>query len=104
MEHAKDVVVIEAPFEWDDLGGWQSLARRLGTDDQGNTIVGKHIGLDTTGTIVRTSDDHLVVTLGLADCIVVHTPDATLVANKHDEESIRKVVKELQERGWNEHL
>ncbi|WP_442484320.1 mannose-1-phosphate guanylyltransferase [Aeoliella sp. SH292] len=104
MEHAEDVVVIEAPFEWDDLGGWQSLARRLGTDDDDNTIVGRHIGLNTTGTIVRTSDDHLVVTLGLEDCIVVHTPDATLVASKHDEESIRKIVKELESRGWTEHL
>ena len=27
MEHATNVAVIEAPFEWDDLGGWQSLAR-----------------------------------------------------------------------------
>ncbi|HEX3600046.1 MAG TPA: mannose-1-phosphate guanylyltransferase, partial [Lacipirellulaceae bacterium] len=27
MEHATDVAVIEAPFDWDDLGGWQSLAR-----------------------------------------------------------------------------
>ena len=26
MEHATDVAVIEAPFEWDDLGGWQSLS------------------------------------------------------------------------------
>ncbi len=104
MEHAQDVVVIESQFEWDDLGGWQSLARRLGADDHGNTLVGKHLGLNTSGTIVRTSEDHLVVTLGIEDCIVVHTPDATLVANKHDEESIRKVVKELERRGWNEHL
>lgn len=104
MEHAENVVVIEAPFEWDDLGGWQSLSRRLGTDDQGNTVVGKHIGLNTTGTIVRSTGDHLIVTLGLEDCIVVHTPDATLVANKHDEESIRKVVKELESRDWQDHL
>ncbi|QDU54714.1 mannose-1-phosphate guanylyltransferase [Aeoliella mucimassa] len=104
MEHATDVVVIEAPFEWDDLGGWQSLSRRLGTDDDGNTIVGKHLGLDTTGTIVRSSDDHLIVTLGLEDCIVVHTPDATLVANKHHEESIRKIVKELESKAMDEHL
>lgn len=104
MEHAEQIVVIEAPFEWDDLGGWQSLSRRLGTDDEGNTIVGRHLGLGTSGTIVRSSDDHLVVTLGLEDCIVVHTPDATLVANKHDEESIRKIVKELESLGWHEHL
>lgn len=104
MEHAKNVAVIEAPFEWDDLGGWQSLPRRLGTDEYGNTIVGKHLGLTTTGTIVRSSDNHLVVTLGLEDMIVVHTDNATLVASKHDEEKIRQVVKELEGREWEEFL
>lgn len=104
MEHATDVAVIEAPFEWDDLGGWQSLTRRLGEDENGNTVIGKHIGLNTSGTIVRTDDEHLVVTLGLKDCLVVHTPNATLVANKHDEESIRKVVKELEGLGWKDYL
>jgi mannose-1-phosphate guanylyltransferase len=104
MEHASDVVVIEAPFTWDDLGGWQALARLAGTDANGNTIVGKHLGLNTAGTIVRTTDDHLVVTLGLKDTIVVHTPHATLVASKHDEEKIRQIVKELETRGWMEYL
>lgn len=104
MEHATDVVVIEAPFEWDDVGSWQSLARLSGTDADGNTALGKHLGVNTKGTIVRSGDDHLIVTLGLTDCIVVHTPDTTLVANKHDEESIRQVVKQLQERGWEEYL
>jgi mannose-1-phosphate guanylyltransferase len=104
MEHAADVAVIEAPFEWDDLGGWQSLARLAGSDALGNTIIGRHLGLHTKGTIVRTDDEHLVVTLGLEDCIVVHTPNATLVANKHDEEKIRQIVKELETRGWTEYL
>jgi len=27
-----------------------------------------------------------------------------LVANRHDEESIRKIVKMLEERGWTEYL
>ena len=104
MEQATDVAVIEAPFEWDDLGGWQSLARLLGRDENGNTIVGKHLGMETTGTVVRTDDNHLVVTLGLKDMIVVHTPHSTLVANKHDEEKIRQIVKDLESRGWTEYL
>jgi mannose-1-phosphate guanylyltransferase len=104
MEHATDVAVIEALFEWDDLGGWQSLARLAGTDENGNTILGKHLGVNTTGTIVRTDNEHLVVTLGLTDCIVVHTPNATLVASKHDGEQIRRVVKELEVQGWTEYL
>jgi mannose-1-phosphate guanylyltransferase len=104
MEHAADVAVIEAPFEWDDLGGWQSLARLEGTDVLGNTIVGRHLGLHTKGTIVRSDEEHLIVTLGVEDMIVVHTPNATLVASKHDEEKIRQIVKELETRGWVEYL
>jgi len=104
MEHATDVAVIEAPFDWDDLGGWQSLARLVGQDEGANAIVGKHLGLNTSGAIVRTNEDHLVVTLGLKDVIVVHTRNATLVADKHSEEQIRNVVKKLEELGWSEYL
>jgi len=104
LEHWPDVVVIEAPFQWDDVGGWQSLTRLRGTDKNGNTIVGKHVGLNTSDSIIHNEGEHLVVTLGLKDCLIVHTPDATLVANKHDEESLRKVVKLLEEQGWREYL
>ncbi len=104
MEKASNVAVIEAPFDWDDVGSWQAIARLRGADEEGNTIHGRHLGLDTSGTIVRTSDDHLIVTLGLTDCIIVHTHDATLVANRRDEESVRKIVKLLEERGWTEYL
>jgi mannose-1-phosphate guanylyltransferase len=104
MEHATDVAVIEAPFDWDDVGGWQSLTRLHGTDANGNTIIGQHLGLNTTGSIIRSEENHLIVTLGLRDCLIVHTPDATLVANKHDEEAIRQVVKQMEERGWSQYL
>ncbi len=104
MEKAQGVAVIEAPFNWDDVGSWQAMARLRGADAEGNTIDGKHLGLNTTGTIVRANGEHLIVTVGLRDCIVVHTPDATLVANRGDEESIRRIVKLLEERGWREYL
>lgn len=104
MEHHKNVAVVEAPFAWDDLGNWPSLARTRGADEQGNTIVGKHIGVNTTGCIIRSEGNHLITTLGLSDVIVVHTPEATLVANKKDEESVRQLVKILEERGWKEYL
>ena len=80
------------------------VSRLAGTDENGNTIIGRHAGVGTSGSIVRTNDEHLVVTLGLKDVIVVHTPKATLVANKHDEEQIRKIVKQLEELGWTDYL
>ena len=104
LEHAADVVVIEAPFTWDDLGGWSAVARQRGVDAEGNTIVGRHLGIDSVRTIVHAAGDHLVVTMGLEDMLVVHTPDATLVADRTREETVRKVVAELEQRGWQEYL
>lgn len=104
LEKATDVVVIEAPFSWDDLGGWSAVARQRGVDEDGNTVVGRHLGIDSTGTIVHSDGDHLVVTMGLEDMLVVHTPDATLVAARTHEEAVRKVVAEIEKRGWVEYL
>ena len=99
MEHARDVAVVEAPFDWDDVGSWQSLARLAGADKNGNTVAGRHVGIATRDCIIRSDGNHLVATLGLEDVIVVHTPDATLVARKQDEERIRELVKELESQG-----
>ncbi len=99
------VLVIERPVR---VGRRRQLAghrpAQSGRRTQGNVIQGRHVGLATRGTIVRTDDQHLVATLGIEDCIVVHTPKATLVANKHDEESIRQLIKLIEERGWHEYL
>jgi mannose-1-phosphate guanylyltransferase len=104
MEQYDKIVVVEVPFPWEDVGNWRSLARTCGGDEHGNTVEGKHLGLRTRGCIVRGEDDHLIVTVGLEDLIVVQTPDATLVARKHDEASIREVVGLLQQQGWDEFL
>ncbi len=104
LERADDVFVLEAPFEWDDVGSWQALTRLLGTDWDGNTVDGPFCGLNTKGCIVRTSKDHLVATIGLEDCIVVHTPDATLVARKDDENAVKQLTALLEERGHEQFL
>ncbi len=104
MEKHEDVVVIEAPFDWDDVGNWQSLARMNDADADGNTVSGKHLSINSRGCIVSSEADHLIVTVGMEDCIVVHTPDATLVAHKHDEEAIRQIVQQLRDKGWQEYL
>ena len=104
MERYKNVKVVEAPFQWDDLGNWTALPRQRGVDEEGNTIDAKHLGIKTSNTIVRSDDDHLIVTVGMEDCIVVRTADATLIANRNDESAVKEVVKRLGEAGWNEYL
>lgn len=104
MEQYDNVVVIESPFEWDDLGNWTSLPRLRGVDDEQNTIDAKHLGIDTECSIIKSENDHLIVTVGMKDCIVVHTPDATLIADRKHEGQIKQVVKRLEENKWEEFL
>ncbi len=99
LERAENVCVFEAPFNWDDVGSWQALSRLLGADELGNTVAGLHCGVETKNCIIRSSDDHLIGTLGVEDLIIVHTPDATLVASRADENAIRKLVERLEEEG-----
>jgi mannose-1-phosphate guanylyltransferase len=104
MERYDRVAVIEAPYNWDDLGSWRAMARLHGADECGNTRIGRSLSVRTTNSIIRSSDEHLVATIGVDNLIVVHTPDATLVVNQDDEEAVREVVKLLQEQGWQEFL
>ncbi len=104
MERYQNVLVVESPFEWDDLGNWTAVPRVSGTDEQGNSVAGRHLSIKTSNSIIRAAGEHLVVTVGMDDCIVVHTPDATLVANKQDEAAIREIVAELEKRQWNSYL
>ncbi len=100
LERASGVCVLEAPFEWDDVGGWQSLTRLLGIDQEGNTIAGPYCGIESRGCIIRSADEkHLIATIGMQNCIIVHTPDATLVARKDDETAIRQLVALIEEQG-----
>ena len=104
MERHPKVAVIEAPFQWDDVGSWQAMSRLLKPDSHGNTFEGPFLGIDSKNMIVRSEPDHLVVTIGMQDVIVVHTKDATLVAPKQEEERVREVVKQLQELGLRKYL
>lgn len=104
MERYHDVAVIEAPFRWDDVGSWQAIGRLTPPDEQGNCVRGKFLPIQSQRMIVYGSDQHLLVTIGMQDMIVVHTENATLVAPKEEEERVREVVKQLQSRNWSEFL
>lgn len=104
MERYSPIAVLEAPFSWDDVGSWQAIARLIAPDEFGNAVQGPYLPIDSTGMIVRTEENHLVVTIGMEETIVVHTPDATLVAPKTEEERVREVVKQLQDLGFQQYL
>ena len=104
MERVGNLVVIEADFQWDDVGSWGALERLLGTTASSNTVIGNHGGLQTHDSIVVTDPDHLVATLGVDHLVIVQSGNATLVADRRDEESLKRLVELLEEQGMEEFL
>ena len=99
LEKADNVALIEADFEWDDVGSWLALERHFERDADGNVVAGMHEGVETRGCIVAGERGHLVATFGVSDLIVIHTPDATLVCHKTNAAQMKKLIETLGRKG-----
>ncbi len=104
MEKADNVFVVETDYDWDDVGTWVSVAGHHRHDDAGNVTLGDHVGLDTANTIIVSGENHTIGTVGVSDLIIVHTPDATLVARRDRAGDVKKLVAELKRLGRTELL
>lgn len=92
LEKAARVLMVEAAFDWDDVGGWPAVAKYLtcdATGNQGNCAVKT---LDSANNIVFSQSGRTVALLGVSDLIVVETPDALLVCQRYEAEKIKQLV------------
>lgn len=98
MEKAERVLVVEMNCTWTDVGSWTQVGEVLPGDAHGNvTTAPRSIDIGSSGvTVVSESKDHLIVTLGLSDVVVVHSPDATLVCNKRDAQALKAIREKLE--------
>jgi mannose-1-phosphate guanylyltransferase len=103
MEGAADVVVIPVDIGWSDVGSWATIYELLPTDEEGNVIVGEHVGLDTTGSLIL-SQKRLVATIGLEEMIVVDAEGVLLICPKERAQDVKRLVEKLKEMGMDAHL
>ena len=89
------VVMIPAEFAWDDLGSWDALARVLPAGENGNVIIGEARTLDTSGSVIISTDQR-VATLGVSDMIVVASRHGVLVCPKGRSQEVRRLVGETR--------
>ncbi len=97
MEKARNVVIADGGFRWDDLGVWTALARHLKPDKDSNCAVGNFVHLDSHRNIVfdARSQKTPIALVGLKDAIVVQTDDATLVADKSQAQRVKQLTELL---------
>lgn len=92
MEKADRVLMVEASFDWDDVGGWRALSVYLEQDGKGNAANCDLTAMNASNNIVFDNTSAKIALLGVHNLIVVRTGDALLICNRHDAEKIKDLV------------
>jgi len=95
MEKTEHVLVVEASFDWDDVGSWQAVAHYFKKDEHGNAANGALTALDSSDNIVFNDGETTIALLGVHNLIVVRTGDAILICHRHQAEKIKNLVGKL---------
>ena len=93
MEKAKNVYVLPATFDWNDLGTWGSLHDKLDKDDNNNTVVNATVILENaSNNIIRSEAKKLVIIDGLNDYIIVDNENVLMIYPKSKEQDIKRIT------------
>jgi mannose-1-phosphate guanylyltransferase/mannose-6-phosphate isomerase len=95
MERTSRAAVVPSSFAWSDVGAWSALWKLAERDGFDNVQIGDTLAEDTRGSYLR-SEGPLIATVGVDDLIVVATTDAVLVAHRHKDQDVKKVVERLR--------
>lgn len=100
MEHASNLSVVPCDVGWNDLGGWDSVAREMGADENGLTMSGAVTVINCHDLLLRSDSDGVeLVGIGLDNMVVVAMKDAVLVADRSRAQDVKKAVDALKAKG-----
>jgi mannose-1-phosphate guanylyltransferase len=98
LEKAKNVVGLASDdFGWNDVGSWNAVYELHARDKAGNAGAGDTLVHEAFGNYVE-APGKMVALLGVKDLIIVDTPDALLVADRHRAQEVGELVKALEKR------
>ncbi len=95
MEKAKNVLMVPATFQWDDIGTWASFHRVLDLDGKGNYTRGNTICIDTKDSVI-VGDARMVGTIGVSNLVIVASKDGILICGKDRVQEVREIAKHIE--------
>ena len=97
MEKTASAVVVPLDAGWNDLGAWDAMWEVRAKDEHGNALSGDVLTFDVQDSYIQ-SESRLVAVAGVRDVVVVETADAVLVTHRSQAQSVKHLVKQLQDR------
>ncbi|PIQ86452.1 MAG: hypothetical protein COV74_04565 [Candidatus Omnitrophica bacterium CG11_big_fil_rev_8_21_14_0_20_45_26] len=95
MEKSRNIEMIPARFDWNDVGSWNALSSVWQRDQNGNAVHGSAVFLEAKHNLVRSSQ-RLTCLLGVNDLIVIDTDDSVLITTKHHAEQVKQLTDTLK--------
>ena len=93
MEKAKNVFVLPATFDWNDLGTWGQLHEKLDKDENNNGVINAKVVLENaSNNIIRSDANKIIVVDGLNDYIIVDKEGILLIYPKSKEQDIKRIT------------
>ncbi len=96
----EEVRIIPAELGWSDVGTWESIYEELASTKNSNVIKGKHLGIDTKGSLIYGTGKKLITTIGVENLIIVETEDSVLICNKNRSQDVKKLVEKMNESSY----
>lgn len=97
MEKSKLVKVLEAEFDWNDLGSWEAMESVIEPTENNTLIKQKGHYLDnSTGNIVY-APNKFVSLVNIKDLIVVVNDDVLMVLPKEDSQKVKEIVGHIKQ-------
>ena len=103
MEKTARAAVVPVSCGWSDIGSWAALWAAGDKDADDNLREGDTLVVNTTGSLLRSHERHLVAAVGVENLVIVSTADATLVAHRDAAQDVKKIVEQLKASGRTEH-
>ena len=103
LEKADNVFVVEAAFNWSDLGNWDELYRLSIKDGRNNLIEGNVVAMETSNCFIS-STEKLIGVVGVKDLFILEGEDAILICKRGASEDIKDITDYLRRKQINKYL
>lgn len=97
IEKVKDLLMYCYESDWNDLGGWTSVADVVAVPDEfGNQAIGNVVATDSKNTFIKSDISKLVVAYGVDDLAIICDHDVLLVAKKNRLSDMKSLMGTLE--------
>jgi len=96
MERSSKVKVIPSDIGWSDVGSFDALYEELAKDENGNTINGHYVQIDSKNNLIY-GNERKIATVDIEDLIIVDTGDALLISKKGSSQKVKEIVQQVRQ-------